>query len=338
MSDAAVSTPSAPSGGGAPAASAPTSAPQSTSTPSTAQTAASPAANGPPATGAPPAGSTEAQKAEWRRKVKLHGKEVEVSDREIPAWMREHFGEEEAVSLYRVKTAGMTALKEAAELRKQNEAALSRLKGEQLIDALVEINGGDLSVVDNLIAKHYEKRVREAEMTPQERERAKLQRELEQMRAEKQRHDEERRNAERARQRDEYAQRWQTEFPEAAKAARLPWTKATAARMVAHAREALAANEPIDVGSIARDVAAELREEWHALHGESDDDSLLELIGEERMKRIRARDVERLKASQAPVAPPAAPPAPRRENGQFAPQKDAPPMRTRDFFQKRRGL
>jgi hypothetical protein len=337
MSDAVASTPSASSGGGASSASAPTSAPASTSTPSVSQTAASPAANGAPAQ-QPPAGATEAQKAEWRRKVKIDGREVEVGEQDIPAWLREAAGEEEALSTYRIRAAAQARMKEAAEQRKQSEAIMGRLRGDTMVEALLELHGGDHAKVDAAMERYYAQRLRESEMTPQQREHAKLQRELEQMRTEKQRHEEERKTAERARQRDEYAKRWQAEFPEALKSVRLPMNKATVARMVAHAREALAANQPIEPMELARNVAAEMREEWAAMHGEADDDSLLELIGEDRMKRLRQRDVERLKAQQAPAAPPPAPP--RQPDGRFASTKggEQPIVRTRDFFQKRRGF
>ncbi|HVK87945.1 MAG TPA: hypothetical protein VM513_27685 [Kofleriaceae bacterium] len=333
MSDA-VSTPSAPSGGSAPAASAP-SAPQST--PSTTQTAASPAANGPPSTQQPPAGATEAQKAEWRRKVKIDGREVEVGEQDIPAWLREAAGEEEALSTYRIRAASQARMKEAAELRKQSESIMGRLKGDSMVDALLELHGGDAAKVDAAMERYYAQRLRESEMTPQQREHAKLQRELDQMRAEKQRHAEERQQAERARVRDEYAKRWQAEFPEALKAVKLPMNKATVARMVAHAREALAANQPIEPMELARNVAAELREEWGSLHGEMDVDAVLDLIGEERMKAVRARDIERLKASQAPAVAPAPVATPRdASTGRFQSKGSAPPQSMRDFFKKRR--
>lgn len=328
------STPTAPSSGGAPAApAAPASAP---SVPST---AAAPAANSPPpaTSGEPAANGAPPPKAEpWRRKVKVHGREIEVDDKEIPQWLRDAAGEDEALSLYRIKTAGMTSLKEAAEQRKQADAIMSRLKGDSMVDALLELHGGDAAKVDAAMERYYAQRLREAEMSPQEREHARLQREIAEMQQRKEAEQRERQEAEHARRKQEYAQRWQAEFPEAAKAAKLPWGKGTARRMVAHAREALAAGEQIDPQQIARDVAAELREEWHALHGEADDDSLLELIGDERMKRIRARDVERLKAQQAPAAPPPAPRNP--ETGQFQRKADERPMSTRDFFAKRRGL
>lgn len=338
MSDAPT-TPTAPASGGA------SPAPAAPSAPSVPQAAAAPAANGPPPTVAseaaangPPAGATEAQKAEWRRKVKIDGREVEVDDREIPAWLREAAGEEEALSTYRLRAAAQARMKEAAELRKQSEAIMGRLKGDSMVEALLELHGGDAAKVDAAMERYYAQRLREAEMTPEQREKAKLERELADMRAERKRADEERQAAERARMRDEYAKRWQAEFPEAAKAAKLPWGKGTAKRMVAHAREAMAAGLEIDPAQIARDVAAEIREEWAALHGEMDVDGLLDIIGEERMRAIRARDVERLKAAQAPAAPPPAPTQPRDDSGRFARKSDERPVTTREFFQRRRGM
>jgi hypothetical protein len=334
MSDAAApSTAAAPASApsASPAPAAPSSAPASTSTP---------AANGPPPATSGEAAANSAPAAEWKRKVKIDGREVEVDSKELPAWFREAAGEEEALSTYRLRAAAQARMKEAAELRKQSEAVIGRVKNpEQMMDALLELHDGKQDAVDRAVEAYYAKRLRESEMTPEQRELEQYRRREADRTRQEQERVEQQRQQEAARLREQYAKQWQAEFPEAAKGSKLPWSKPIAARMVQHARAALEAGEQVDAKAIARDVAAELREEWEAIHGSADDDALLGLIGEERMKRIRARDVERLKAAQMPPTPPPATreqsPQPRNENGQFASQKLTS---TRDFFQRRRGL
>jgi hypothetical protein len=323
--------PSAPTTSAAPAASpTPAAAPSAPSTTPQASSAPAAASNAPaPATGqqAPPA-------QERKVPVIIDGKRVEMTRREMADYLANDAPEDDVVSTYRLRAAAQARMKEAAEQRKAVEAQIARIKDpEQMMSALVEHHGGNQQAIDAAIEKYYRQRLAESEMTPEQRESAKMRAELEKYRGA----EEQRKEAAAAQRKTQLMQKaasdYRKSFGEAIESAKLPATPATMRRMAAHAEAALVAGVQRSAAEIAADVRAEMRQEWAELHGGMDDDGMLELLGEERLKRLRARDVERFKAAQA-AAVPAAPaaPVPRAPDGKFAPKSQS----TRDFFEKLR--
>jgi hypothetical protein len=309
-----------------PAPSAPASSPGTSS-------AASSTPNAPaPATGqqsAPAAPATE-------RKVPviIDGKRVEMTRREMADYLANDAPEDDVVSTYRLRAAAQARMKEAAEQRKAVEAQIARIKDpEQMMGALIEHHGGNQQAIDAAIEKYYRARLAESEMTPEQRERAKMQAELDRYKSEETKRKEVAAQQRKTQLMQKAASDYRKSFGEAIASAKLPATPATMRRMAAHAEAALAAGVQRSAADIARDVREEMRAEWAELHGGMDDDGMLELLGEERLKRIRARDVERFKAAQAAaVAPVTAPSPPRAPDGKFAPKSQS----TRDFFEKLR--
>jgi hypothetical protein len=336
--NASTSAPTTSAAAPAPSAPAANSAPSGTAAPGGAS----------PAPLASAAASTPANAAPqpWRSKVKVNGKEIDVSDKEIPAWFREAVGEEEAISTYRLRAAAQTSMKTAAEMRKESERILSSVKTpEQMMDALVRLYDGDRSKIDAAVEGFYTRLAKEQAMSPEQREAKRLREENARLKAEQEARTkaeaEQRRETMRVKAREQF----QREFPPALEAVGLAAkTKdgkpSRALKLLAqHAMEAVNAGEAMDVARLAKDVATELREEWEALHGSLSEEQLLGLIGEERMAKVRAKDVERLRASQQATVPAVTSGVPQRAaDGKFASREAAAkPASMREWFEKRRG-
>lgn len=333
MSDAAaVSAPAAAPAPSAPAASPAPSAPSTpTSAPSTTASPSMPSAIG----GDAPSTSTPA--APVKRKIVVNGAALEVDD--VPQWLADSIGEDGALSLRRLRAAGHTSMQEAARLRAETEATLESLKSpEQMMAKLLSLHGNDPSAVDRAIEAYYTQRLREQEMTPEQRELAQLRREREESQKTRAQQEAEAKAARSKAVREEYATKAREALPGALQAAGLPHTKAVVQRVAAAAQEAIRSGEDVDavmgdMARIARSVKAEMLEEWRELHGAMDPEALAGLLGDEKLKALRARDVERLKAAQAGVAP-----AVRAPDGRFAKTAPAPEQRvgTAQWFRDRR--
>lgn len=311
MSDAAaVSAPAAAPAPSAPAASPAPSAP-STPTPSPAASSSAPASPSIDASAA----STPAAAA--KRKIIVNGSTMEVDD--VPQWLADSIGEDGALSLRRLRAAGQTSMQEAAKMRAEAEARLTRLKSpESMMEGLMELYGGNAEAIDAAMERFYTQRLREQEMTPEQRELAQLRREREQHTKTREQQESEAKAARSKAVREEYAAKGRAALPSALQAAGLPHTKVVVQRVAAAAQEAIRSGEDVDdvmngMDRIARSVKAEMLEEWRELHGAMDPEALAGILGDERLKALRARDVERLKAAQAGAAP-----AVRAPDGRFA--------------------
>lgn len=316
----------------APASPAPAAAPSTPATPSGASAATPATPNAPAApTGqqAPPVAA-----ADRKLPVIIDGKRVEMTRREYADYLANDAPEDDVVSTYRLRAAAQARMKEAAEQRKAIDAQIARIKDpEQMMSALIEHHGGNQQAIDAAIEKYYRQRLAESELTPEQREMAKLRAENERHKSEAQKRQEAAQAQRKQALTQKAAQEYRTSFVAAIEATKLPKTPATMRRMAAHAEAALAAGVQRSAAEIAADVREEMRAEWAELHGGMDDDGMLELLGEERLKRIRARDVERLKAQQAAAVTPAVTSTPRQSDGKFAPKA---PQSTRAFFEKLR--
>lgn len=322
---------SAPSTSAAAPASAPAAAP--------AATPAAPSTGSPTQALADAAAATPANTpADKRLPVVIDGVKREMTRRELADYLANEADEEDVVSTYRLRAAAQARMKAAAEERKRVEREIARIKDpEQMMSALIEHHGGDHKKIDAAVEKYYKDRLAREQLSPAEREALELRQENERLRAEHQARQEREQAVRRQQMQKAAAEEYRKSFGEAIVAAKLPNTKHTLARMAAHAQAMLDAGVKPDAARIAADVRAELRGEWEAMHGSLDDDGMLELLGEERMKRIRQRDVERLKAAQAAVVP-AVTASPRRPDGKFASKAETQaPRSMRDFFAKRRG-
>jgi len=338
----AASSSAASSGGAAtPAASTATPAASATSSPGT------PAGGAPPPTTATaPSGQQAAPpavpRAQQKIKTRVAGQESEMTRAEIAAWLAEHADDGELRSLHELRRGGHMRLQTAAERARQSETALARIRDPgQLMDALIEINGGNQAAIDAAIEAHYRKRVAEAEMNPDQRKAAQLEAENRRLREESERRAEADRRAEFDRIKTETRERYRREFNTAADAAGVKLTRELLEVMVPIAQRALKAGHPMSGVEVLNEARARIRQQIEEHVSGMDDDALLDFLGEERMKRIRARDVARLEQQRAAAAgtvtPPVSSPT-RGADGRFASREAAQkPVSTRDWFAKNRG-
>lgn len=329
MSDGAgVSAPAA-----APAPSAPAASPAAPSTPAAtpstspvvSSTAAAPAANEPP--------------PKPKRAIVVNGQTREVDD--VPDWLVDGIGEDNALSLRRLRAAGHTAQQEAARIRQEAESRLARLKNpDSVMDGLMELYGGNAEAIDAAMERFYTQRLREQEMTPEQRELQQLRKQRDEQLKSRAQQEAEAKAAQSKAVREEYAAKARAALPDALKSVGLPHTKAVVQRIAAHARQLIESGEDADrvmtnMASVARSVKAEMLEEQRELYGSMDGASLAELLGEEKLRALRAHDVERVKAAQAAAAP-----VVRAPDGRFSSPAAAangePKVGLQEFFRRRR--
>lgn len=251
----------------------------------------------------PPEPRTEAAK----RRAKINGREVEIPSGDIPPWLVEHMGEDGAIDAWRIKQASMQKMQEAASLRKQLEAAAADLKHPERLEALIRRVHGD-EAADQWIEDRYAERVRRAQMTPEERQQRERETALERREREiKEREskiEQERAARATAAAREQYTR----DIASAITEAKLPKSPQVTKMIAGRLMDAIEAGETLSPSQAAADVRDELRAIASGLWGEAEADEIEQLLGEGAIKKLRARDVERLKAKQ-----------PRVSTGQYAP-------------------
>lgn len=228
-------------------------------------------------------------KSTGKHRLKVRGKEIEVDDDK----------------LYVLAQQGAAAgeqLREAAQLRKQLEEQaqwVERLKSadvgqarKMLREVGLDVRGLSEAEIMDLIA--------EEQLSPEER---KI-REYEAKLAEYEAHQEQLRQQHEQKQLQAETERAQQEYAEAFEAALaetgLEATPHRLARMAFLAHSALENDIEADPAQLAQAVAEEHRGDIGAHLDSLEVDQLIELIGPERMKAIRQRDIERVNASKRP--------------------------------------
>lgn len=241
---------------------------------------------------------------------------------------------DEALDNYQYKRLSQARLEEAARMKKQATKLFADLKEAA--------RKGDRSTMRQVMQKlGYDPRsfseaelneaFRQERMTPEQRRAQELdlkERELmtREQKLAKEAHEREVTMLER-----QYAKEAEVRAPAALKAAGVPQTAWHLRRLATLMSESIGTDSQLSYEDAASIVAEEYREEFDAHMGGLAPDDLLKLIGEERMKEIRRRDLDRVRNGGAPPSPSELAPA---RSGPAKPK--APPMTTDAYFKKLR--
>ena len=258
----------------------------------------------------------------WRKakhKVTVRDKEIEVPY-------------EELVANYQLKRASYERLEEAARLKKQMDGLLAGLRDGA--------SKGDFGPLKKLATKlGYDVRrfseaelteaLRQEQMTPEERRRADLDLKERELKHREETWEKKRTESEINRVAKQLESEYAQSIPAALKAAGVPQTPYQQRRLASLLHEAIGSDTGLTVEEAAQIVAEEYREEVTAHLGELDVDGVLALIGEERMKEVRRRDIERVRNGGAAPPPPSGH-EPAKDRPRAKPQQLTPD----EFFRK----
>lgn len=278
----------------APAASGPTSAP---STPSSSATIESVPRGAPANTNATPAAPEQEAPAPRMFKVKL-----DDGEREVP--------EDELIKNYQLRTVSYKKFEEAAQLRKQAEAERGQV--QQLIQTLKSNPNALFELAQRL--GHDPRRLAESQlaealrleaMDPRERALYEKEQQIQAQMADAEQRQQAAYEAEVSRLAEHKQAEYVQSFGAALRAAGVQEHPRLLARM---ADIALAADAPLSPDQLAAIALEESRTEVKTYLTSLSDEDLLREIGEERMRRVRQKDLERVRT--APAAPQQAQPRP----------------------------
>lgn len=258
--------------------------------------------------------------------VKVNGREHKVPASELAAWARQNGG---VIDAYRISKASHEKMQEAAALRRQIEEAAADLRDPRRARALLERTLGREGAYQLYNDAIYEQ-IQERELSPDERQRR--QRETELQRRERMLQERERaiREEHQKRATEQYRSQYVQECNAALQATKLPATPMIVEMMAKRMEDALQSRYELTWQQAALEVREELRELIRNSTTQADDDALEEILGADVAKRLRKREVERLKAQQ-----------PRQQTGQYAPKETAPrrqepqKISARSFFEQR---
>lgn len=256
--------------------------------------------------------------------IKVHGRDQEV-------------GLDEALQNYQQKRASQAAMEEATRIRKQTEGLIRNLQeGAQKKDfararAFLAKLGYDTR---GMAEWELGEALRQEQMSPQDRARAELAQREKALQSREEKWQKEQHEKQVAEYEKHYADEAAREAPKALKAVGVPQTAYQLRRLGTLMSESIDSDHPLSYEDAAAIVAEEYNEETGAHIGALGVDELLKLIGEDRMKEIRKRDIERVRNPGAPPSPSDLTPAAR-----GAAKPKAAPVSTEEYFRRlRRGM
>ncbi len=228
-------------------------------------------------------------------KIKVDGSEEELD-------------EETIVKLAQLGRASNKRFQEAAQTKKQAEDFINLLKRDPrkvLTDPAI---GLDLKkfAEDYLIEQMEQEKLTPEQIKIKELEAFKAQVEAEKIENEKKREQEEFKRLQ-----DHYSNEYEQKIQTALSSSGLPRTAYTVKRMAEYMSMALSNNIDLEPKNVVDLVRADYQKDIMALIGQTDGDSLLQILGEPTANKIRKADLARLKSGVA--AKPTAPAAPKDE-------------------------
>ena len=271
-----------------------------------------------------PATETTPEVEPWR-KIK-HKVVIDGAETEVPY--------EELVGNYQRRRVSQARFEEAA---RKEKAVRSLMQGLQTAAQ----KGDRASMRDFMRRLGYDPRqfaeaelseiIRQEQLSPEQRRRSELEAKERAIRDAEEKLEAKQREARITAMQRKYEQDITAKLPAALQKAGVPQTSYHLRRIASLLQEQLSAGESPDLENAAAIVAEEYHEEMDAHLSALDVEALMKRIGDERMKEIRKRDLERLRSGDAPPSPMTREPA--SENGQ---RRAAKPMGVEEFFDRLR--
>ena len=228
--------------------------------------------------------ATEAVVAKEIRKLKL---KIDGKEEELP--------EEDVIRLAQLGKGAGKRFEEAAQIKKQAEQFINQLKSDPRSVLCNPALGIDAK---KLAEEIVWERIQEESLTPEQRQAKALQRELEEYK--KREKDAEAQRAQERQQalHEKYASDYDRRITAALQTANLPRTPSTVKRMAEYMFAGLQQGHEVSAEDVVPLVRKDYQEDLQALFGNTDEDTLLQIMGESIAKKIRTADLKRLKSTQ----------------------------------------
>lgn len=215
-------------------------------------------------------------------KVKVDGEDLEVDENEL-------------LRGYSHQRAANKILQEGKAARKQAEEFISMMKDPQKFwDTAKKLGHDDRKLAEEFLAKKLEDEL----MDPRDRElrdvKAELRAEQEQKRLEREALEAQRHEA----LKKKFAADYTTQFTEALKESKLPPTKEMVSEMARYIQRSAKIGFQMTAKEAAQLVREDIELKFQRIYGQSDAETLVELLKEEGLKKIREFDVKKLKSPE----------------------------------------
>lgn len=135
------------------------------------------------------------------------------------------------------------------------------------------------------------KKLQEDELSPEQKERRRLESELEKYRKAEKDREEQKRQQEYTAEQQRYAAELDAKFSKALDSSGLPKTRDTVRRMALVERAAMAVGYDIPADELVQKVKASYKAEYDEIYGNLEGDKLLDALGPELLRKIRAADL-----------------------------------------------
>jgi hypothetical protein len=240
-------------------------------------------------------GMTKEEAREAIRKLKIKhqdGVEEEVPEDEVLRIYRERKGHQKAAN---------KELQEGKALKKQNEQLIQALKDKgTLFQALEKLGHNPRALAEELLAQQLE----EETMDPRERELKKAQQKLREYEELDKRQKEAAQKAREAELKKKFSDDYSAQFIDALKESNLPPTKTMVAEMAKYIHRAAKINFQMTAKEAAKLVKEDIENAHRKLYGDVDAETLVKLLGDGGLQKIRQYETSKLKDPMANLKTP----------------------------------
>lgn len=184
------------------------------------------------------------------------------------------------------------AAMEQANKEREQSLKLMKMLNENPEEVLAKIGPKGLEAAKNLIRKQ----IMEERMTPQQREYRDRMAELERYKAQEKKAKEDAEAQEAEARIDHYRKELEAEIIETIKASKLPVNAANVGMVAEVRKKVLDAGLDLSFSEIVQEVKKRARANLLAMMGDGDGDAIIELLGDDAVKRVRKADIKRLTA------------------------------------------
>ena len=229
-----------------------------------------------------------AQEAMRKFKLKVDGQEVEVDEEELKRG-------------YSHQRAASKRMQEAAKKEKQAEEFISLLKDKQaFFEAAKRLGHDPRKLAEEYLAAQLEEEM----LDPREKELKEAKRKLQAYEEMEKRQREEAEKKRDQALKAKFAEDYTKQFTEALKETNLPPTKAMVAEMAKYIHRAAKMNFQMTAKEAAQLVKEDIETAHRNLYGEADVDTLVKLLGDQGLQKLRSYDASRVKDPMANLKTP----------------------------------
>ena len=261
----------------------------------------------------PNEGSPEPKaKPSAREKIKVDGEEEELDIEELKAWAQKG-------------RSSHKRYQEAAQLKKDAEDRTKQWEDDPY--AALKASSSKNPKIREAAEKWLWDQVQQEQLPPAVKEKMALEEENKKLKADAEDHKKKQDEDKKAKDTEEWRQRYDQDFTKALNTSGLPRNPQTIARVAKYVYDSLDTDSPMDVAEAIELVRNDYVDDIKQMLGNVDEKSLLKLLGDDISGKLRKADLARIKNPESPKVP--------RFNPQSEPVEDkGPKYLTSEEFKK----